>query len=201
MYSPAHYQETDFKKIQELIERNAFATLIAGETISHLPMMLESVAGEPELLCHMARANPQWRELQRAPRAKIIFHGPQAYISPAWYNEAADNVPTWSYAVVHVEGKFELIEKPDEAVAVMEKLIARFEDANGTSWRLPSFRDEVNALMNAITVFKFRGLKFNAKFKLNQKQELDERRNVQRELKQSGDSTAIQLAELMAAFE
>jgi transcriptional regulator len=204
MYSPAHYKSNDVKLIRTLIDENSFATLLTeqgGESVSHLPMILEQEKGAaPELLSHMARANPHWRELQNQVRAKVIFHGPHAYISPAWYSPADDNVPTWSYAVVHVRGNFEVVEDPQAALRIMDLLIARFELDNETQWILPQDRTAVNDLMQAITVFRIKDLEFDGKFKLNQSQGLADRENVSSQLCQSKDTNANRLGELMRSL-
>ena len=39
--------------------------------------------------------------------ALAIFHGPQAYISPSWYQSTREHgrtVPTWNYTAVHMSG-------------------------------------------------------------------------------------------------
>ena len=55
---------------------------------------------------HFARANPQWRMLDRAA-VLLIVPVSSAYVSPSWYESKRDDprvVPTWNYEVVHVHG-------------------------------------------------------------------------------------------------
>ncbi len=53
---------------------------------------------------HWARPNPQWRHRSEM---LMMVHGPSAYVSPGWYpdKEQAARVPTWNYAVAHLQGE------------------------------------------------------------------------------------------------
>ena len=66
MYRPTHFRQDDPAELQALIDSVPFATLVTiaeGRPIaSHVPMMLDADLGpNGTLVCHVARANPQWR--------------------------------------------------------------------------------------------------------------------------------------------
>src|ERR1044071_7134036 len=76
------------------------ATLVThgpdGFRASILPMLFDADDGEHGFLRgHLARGTPQWREVEASIAAGgggagaclAIFDGPDAYISPAWYEE------------------------------------------------------------------------------------------------------------------
>ena len=115
-------------EIVEFIQKNSFATLVS--TISrrpwatHIPLMLsEDKNGEAILHGHIAKANPQWKELQE--EVLVIFQGPHAYISSSWYNH--ENVPTWNYLAVHAYCTIRLIEG-EELMDHLKSLVDRFEE-------------------------------------------------------------------------
>src|SRR2546421_8219004 len=113
MYIPAAFAEPDLTKLHEFVEQNSFSLLVSMVDglpfATHLPFLLERTAGrQGTLVGHVARANPQWRELA-GQTALAIFSGPHAYISPTWY-EAQRVVPTWNYTAVHASGRVEIIE-------------------------------------------------------------------------------------------
>lgn len=199
MYSPPYFQDHRPEIARTLIERDGFATLLTpgGDGISHLPMIIDPSGGEDwSLLCHMARANPHWRELEKIGTAKAIFHGPHAYVSPAWYAPSPGNVPTWNYAVAHVTGTFEIITEPAAAKNALRALVEKFEDKYGTGWSLPDDAPAVDQLMNAIVVFRLKDLRIEGKLKLSQQQTAANRENVMRELaKITGESAEV--ADLM----
>ena len=65
------------------------------------------------LRAHLARANPQWRELAAVDECLVAFQGPQTYISPSLYptkHEHGKVVPTWNYITVHAWGRPRVIE-------------------------------------------------------------------------------------------
>lgn len=202
MYSPGFYRENRDQLILELVREEPFAVLltVGGEQVSHLPILLDSTNGEkPFLFGHMARANPHWRELSEKGRSKVLFQGPHGYISPAWYTPTADNVPTWNYAVVHVTGRFEVIDEPVRAFAEMDRMVMEFESRYKTGWSLPRGEKAVDDLMKGIVVFKITDLQFEGKFKLSQKQSSINRENTMLELKKTGVPELIRLADKMAA--
>lgn len=200
MYSPSFYREERLDWVFPLIEKHSFATLLSGpggESISHLPFLLDRSEGSPILLSHMARANPHWQELRQLGKARVLFQGPHAYISPAWYAPRPGNVPTWNYAVVHVTGDFEVIESEATALKAMDQLVQKFETEYGTGWALPKDGAAIAGLMKNIVVFQIRNIQFEAKFKLGQKiGETDARQTIQG-LRELGGENAIALAAAM----
>ena len=102
------------------IRSHGFATLFThgenGMTATHLPLLLDPDAGpHGHLLGHMARANPQWKDIQG--EALVVFSGPHAYVSPTWY-ETPGTVPTWNYVAVHAYGPLRLVEDRDVDAAL-----------------------------------------------------------------------------------
>src|SRR5215468_11069944 len=81
-------------RFHDFIEAHAFGLLLSthdGEPFAtHLPFLLERDAGQHgTLVGHLARANPQWRDLE-GQQVLVVFSGPHAYFSPTWYE--AENV-------------------------------------------------------------------------------------------------------------
>ena len=200
MYSPAHYTENASDLVDRILDAHGFATLLTYGTsadVSHLPFITDrDNQGRLELWSHMARANPHWRNLEKAGKGKAIFQGPHAYVSPAWYRQVPGIVPTWNYVVVHAEGEFEIISEPGEVRRAMTKLVGKFETDYETGWQLPMDDEKAMGLMKAIVVFKLRNLKLESKFKLSQRLEPADRENVIRELEARGQN---ELADFMAA--
>ena len=127
MYIPDHFNENHPERVAALIEGNPFGTLVTASDgrpcVSHLPFLYERHSGpHGKLSCHLARANPQWRQLAQGQTVLAVFQGPHAYVSPAWY--AAPGVPTWNYAVAHLYGVVRVIEDAAGLAAIVE--LARF---------------------------------------------------------------------------
>src|SRR4051794_6236182 len=116
MYVPSWFARTDPAELFVFMESHSFALLVSTRDGApfgtHLPLLLDRTAGpHGTLIGHMARANPQWRDLDGRP-VLAVFGGPHAYISPSWY-EAENVVPTWNYVAVHATGTFRLADDND----------------------------------------------------------------------------------------
>jgi transcriptional regulator len=80
------------------------------------PFVLKSGESERGVLqAHMARANPQWRELDDQALL-VVFRGPDAYVTPSLYatkKETGKVVPTWNYAMIQARDKANLRDQSD----------------------------------------------------------------------------------------
>jgi transcriptional regulator len=111
MYIPSHFA-ADPADVRRLLSHPAAANLVTmtadGLLATLLPFVYDPSAGEHGALhAHVARNNPQWSS---APigEAMVIVQGPDAYISPSWYQSKAEHgraVPTWNYSTAHVYGR------------------------------------------------------------------------------------------------
>jgi transcriptional regulator len=225
MYSPKHYRSANPEFAYEIMQRFDFATLITTRVttrlmtpsssanelmdasralpqLSHLPLMTEVLPnGEIELVGHMARANPQWKDFAAGP-VTALFQGPHAYISPAWYAPSAGNVPTWNYAAVHAVGRGRVIEDGPKAYAIMQKLTQRFESRYETGWSMAdAVSDEHAKLLNAIVVFRIAVDSLDAKFKLSQNQVAENRSGAIQGLEKIGSDEALALVDLMRRID
>ena len=83
----------------------------------------------------MARPNPQWRSFGDVDEVLVIFRGPDAYISPAWYTDSP-NVPTWNYVVVHAYCRVRLLVAGDPQIHwILEQTVSQYEARFERPWR------------------------------------------------------------------
>lgn len=177
MYLPQSFAETDLAALDALAAGYPFATLITlvdgVPFVSHLPVLYRRDAGGIELRGHWSRANAQWKH---GGEATVVFHGPQAYVSPGWYpdKEAEARVPTWNYAVAHLAGPLRILEDEADLAAIVDDLSVRFEGAVHAAdpahepWRFEFERDAIRTQLRGIVGFSLRPEKVALKFKLNQ---------------------------------
>lgn len=201
IYLPKHYTEARTDLINEIIHKYSFATLISvtddGPVISHLPVLMDS--DRKILLSHCARANPHWKCFKDENPVTVIFSGPHAYISPAWYEPNPDNVPTWNYVAVHVKGTARIVEDPQEAWLLMNKLVQHYETFYGTGWSLLTEPNDTLKMdiQRGITVFEIKMDQVEAKFKLSQKNDSKDRNSIIENLPQFVGEQGKLLAEYM----
>ena len=142
LYIPPAFKVDDLEKLHGHIEAAGLALLITvgddGPLISHLPLYLVR-DGSPygKLVGHLARANPQLKKSRLDLPAVAVFQGPDAYISPRWYQAKREHgkvVPTWNYMVVHARGKLTLFDDRDRLKAAVDRLTSIHEARFGDPW-------------------------------------------------------------------
>lgn len=88
----------------------AFATIAAeGPVLVHAPVL---VTGPDRIRFHVSRGN---RAKLDDRRAIVSVLGPDAYISPDWYADPTDQVPTWNYLAVEAEGPLRRLDEAELA--------------------------------------------------------------------------------------
>ena len=171
LYIPPLFRVEDREAVCDLVEKNAFGTLVSsgasGLHVSHIPFVLEREGDSIRLLGHVARANPQWEALESAQHVVAIFQGPHAYISPSWYANHP-SVPTWNYAVAHAHGKAQLMDEA-ELHDLLMRLSSTYEAASAKPWRMSELApDYVGTMLKSIVGFAIEVERLEGKFKLSQ---------------------------------
>ncbi len=135
MYVPQRFAANDKKVAMAIIENHGFATLITPTKnecqVTHLPLLLDRERNQ--LLGHMARGNEHHRHLEDNP-STAVFMGPHAYMSPNWY--LAETVPTWNYAVVHIQATASLMTDADDLFGLVDQLSRQYESALPNPWKV-----------------------------------------------------------------
>ena len=104
MFIPDTFREEDQDTLIQIMNENAFATLITTDesglpVATPLPFLIALNEDTIMLQAHMAQRNEQWKHLETNPKVLVIFQGPHCYISPSWYKKPG--VPTWDYVTGH----------------------------------------------------------------------------------------------------
>lgn len=201
MYIPASFTMSELPELHAFMRKYSFATLITsgreGMSASHLPLLLDTnVKPHGTLVGHMARANPQWRDI--AGEVLLIFSGPHAYISPTWY-ETPGTVPTWNYVAVHAYGTVELVEDRDRLHDILTRTVSVYERRMPQPWSYDINDPEIDKLLKAIVGFRINITRLEGKAKLNQNHPEERRLKVVQALTAQPDSDAQAIARLVAA--
>ena len=196
IYIPPHFSG-DAATARQLIADHPFATLVTAPGgdihVTHVPLLLDEAG--TSLTGHVARANPHWRLLEAADSV-AVFHGPHAFVSRGWYENPADNVPTWNYATVHVTGRARLQPAAGNR-ATLEHLAARFEPPG-----LPAIdAAKMERLPQGIVAFHLPIRALEVKFKMNQNKTAADRAAVIRGLRAAGAPESVATADWMQAHE
>jgi transcriptional regulator len=208
MYIPAYAKHENPELLTEFIESHPFATCItrSEETsehssevyANHFPCLLEVDAKGPRrIVSHMARNNPQWKQMATGAEVLFIFHGPHAYISPSIYVNKL-NVPTWSYTAVHAYGHAKIIEDSSAIEEILSKTVSFFESPRAKQWAYDLPQEFRQKLVQAIVGFEVEIKRIEGKFKLNQNRKSEDYNAVVGELTSQGDQNSTELLRYMS---
>jgi transcriptional regulator len=173
------------------MERFPLAVLITtgpeGLRASHLPMLHDpEPAPYGTLLGHVARANAQWRDATEGRDALAIFSGPDAYVTPAWYeatHETGKVVPTWNYLAVHAYGTLRAFDDPVRLRGLVARLTVQYETGFAEPWSIDDApADYIETMVGAIVGLEMPVSRLTGKWKLSQNRPEADRLTVESEL-------------------
>jgi transcriptional regulator len=168
-----------------------FATTPDGPRVAHAPVVLSNDA--TMLQFHLARGNALTKHLDGTPVLAVV-QGPDAYVSPGWY-AAADQVPTWNYIAVEMEGAARRLDDA-ELVAQLDTLSAQHEARIAAA--APWTRDKMDPaifgrMTDAIIGFEMRIVAWRPTIELSQNKPAEERERVAAGLDATGHGALAQL--------
>ena len=175
MYLPKHMR-ADHAETALLLAGLRAADLVSitsdGLYATFLPLIHDAAGGEfGRLLGHVARKNEHWR-LEPVGESLVIAHGPDAYITPFWYETKTTTgkvVPTWNYITAHVHGELIVHEDPAWVEWVVRLLTDRYESARAEPWGVDDApRPYVEGQLRAIVGLELRITRMEVKAKLEQ---------------------------------
>lgn len=191
MYVPPHYR-AEGEDLEAFIRAAEFGQLVhvtrdGAPWVTHLPVVCEQRDGQWWVETHLARANPQAKDVEDSP-VLVVLPGPHAYVSPVWYT--VDEVPTWNYLAVHLRGRAERLE--GEAFRQsLARLVARHERDRPGGRELEDYDPEmIQPKLRAAVGLRIRVERLDGAFKLSQEQEAAGRERVAAALDEQGGEAA-----------
>jgi len=201
MHRPDHFRVEDIAQMHALMRARPFAALVSSSANglygTHLPTVLKDDGANGLIECHLARANPHWKDLADGNEALMIFQGPEGYITPNWYPSKALHgkaVPTWNYAVVHAYGRPAVVQDKDWLRRHVTELTTQQEASEAQPWAVSDAPESyVDVMLRGIVGFRFAITRLEGKWKMSQNREIPDREGVVEGLtaRASGDDLAI----------
>ncbi|MEN2747360.1 FMN-binding negative transcriptional regulator [Sphingomonas sp. T9W2] len=149
-----------------------FVTTPDGPRAAQVPVV---TTDDGTLRFHVARANMVTPHLDGAT-ALFVAQGPHAYISPRWYRAGPDEVPTWNYLSVEVEGVVHAIDRAGLRDQI-DALAATFEAE--PQWAVDQIDPrKAEAMLDAIAGFELVPTAWRGTTKLSQNKPADVRARV-----------------------
>lgn len=206
MYCPALFREDRLEVLHAFVRSHPLGLLIShgpsGLLANLLPFVLQAEGTERGVLqAHMARANPQWQELDEQP-VLVVFRGADAYVSPSLYatkKETGKVVPTWNYAMVQVRGKARVRDRVDWLTPQLHALTSGREATREHPWAVTDApADYIEAQKKAIVGLELPIASIEGKWKVSQNQPEANRRSVVAAF--SADESTREMAELVRSY-
>lgn len=206
MYTPPFNRIADSGEIRAMVRAWATAQLVTvDEQGQPLATLLPIVWTGDTVIAHLAKANPQWRDIGDGTPALLICSGPEAYVSPSWYATKAEDgrvVPTWNYSVVHLRGTATVHHDPDWLRTAVEHLTDEHEGQRRDPWSVGDAPEAfVQGQLRGIVGVQVRITAIEAKAKLSQNRSQADRDGVARGLRESGGAGPAAVADAMSAAE
>jgi transcriptional regulator len=205
MYEPPLHRNENLPELHALIRDRVFGLLISngaeGLIANSVPFVLDTDASKLGVLkAHLARANPQWRDLQERPDALVVFQGHDHYISPSWYatkRETGKVVPTWNYAMVQAKGRARIMDEAWLAQQV-EELTRTLEQRRDKPWAVQDAPADFIAMQRrAIVGVEIEILDIRGKWKASQNRPAADREGVIAGLEAMGDDDSRAMAAIV----
>ncbi len=197
MYQPPHFRIADEADSLALIRARPLGLLIThgptGVVANPIPFL---VTDDPHrrLIAHLAKANPQLREIGEGADALVVFQGDDAYVTPNWYatkRETHKVVPTWNYMIVQVRGRARLRPEPEWLRAQIEALTAHQEAPRAQAWAVSDApADFIAGQMKGIVGVEIEIASIEGKAKMSQNRNEADRAGVREGLAGEADPRA-----------
>jgi transcriptional regulator len=225
MYMPRHFTVTDIAHIEAFVDAAQAANLVTFDGTRPVATLLPVIWDRPadlaarasadgaddsagpadygRLLGHIAIANDQWKTAAPGAEALAIVPGPQAYISPAWYEAKARHgrvVPTWNYETVHLTGPVSFHPDPEWLRAFVTRLTVLHEHGREHPWAVTDAPpDYIDGQLRAIVGFELTITSIEAKQKLSQNRSELDRAGVVAGLRAEPGAGPAAIADAMSA--
>ena len=203
MYQPPKFKEERPEVLHDLIRSHPLGLLItsgsSGLNADLVPFLIDAERGV--LQAHISRANPQMKALAEATECLVVFQGPEAYITPSWYEEkqlSGRVVPTWNYAIVQVYGRPLLMEDAEWIRTQITALTEVHEGKRSEPWAVSDAPEEyVQAQIKGIVGIEVEIDRLEGKWKVSQNRPEGDRVGVYEGLTGEGD---VKMADMVAEW-
>jgi len=208
MYLPTQFKEESVPALHAAIRQARIGTLVTlgedGMEASHVPMLVDP---EPTpygtLRGHVSKGNPQWRRTKADVPALAMFLGPNAYITPSWYEtkrQTGKVVPTWNYVAVHAYGTVRFFEDAEPLLDIVTRLTRTHESGRAEPWAVTDApADFIKAQLKGIVGFELPIVRLEGKWKMSQNRPAEDRTGVIEGLRREGGPAEAVVADIVSA--
>lgn len=200
------YQPRDNSDIKALVDAFPLALIVCGKpsdmAVTPIPVQLRcDETGRPDMLVgHFARSNPQLQQLRNNPEALVLMLGPQAYVSPSWFDDRS-MAPTWNYTSLAFHVTMVLEDDPATIRKRIEDLVTAMEAQHHKPWQIDDMGERFAKLASHVVGFHAPIHEVRASFKLGQDERDDVFPDILAGLDASGKRDVVTWMERLAGAE
>ena len=185
MYPPPYYHSDDSTQLRAFLQQHYFGLLLSsGGSLSYtpLPFLFAWHSAGDKAFCHLARHNPQLKQLDGA-EVTIIIQGPHAFVPASCYQQQPA-VSTWNYAMVELKGIARVLDT-EQTLALVRKQEAHSAPAMAQAAQYQQ------RLVKAIVGVEISLSSVTGRFKLSQNKAATEQQAVIAHLQQSEQPVTV----------
>lgn len=200
MYRPAAFVVDDVAALLDVIRGRVFATIAIADgdkiQFAYAPVVLDKHGNFGELRFHLARGNAVCAQAD-GKTLSFSFMGPDAYVSPDWY-ESEGLVPTWNYIAVEATGIAHKLSRAELRQLLIDISAQEEEKLPKPPWTIGKVQEtRIEALLNGIEGFSVPLETLTGKFKLSQDKNPADIAGVIANLEARGDAASVAVANAM----
>jgi transcriptional regulator len=205
MYQPSHFRVEDRAALVDVMRRHPLAQVItagpSGLVANPIPFTVVEEGEVLRLRAHLARANPQWKDIAAGAETLVVFQSTDHYVTPSWYEtkrETGKVVPTWNYVVVQARGAVTVDDSADWLRAQVEQLTGEQEATVNSDWKVSDAPESfMQVMMRGIVGIEMVVSDLAGKFKLSQNRPVADRETVVAGLQAHAAPEALDMAGLV----
>lgn len=185
MYPPAYYHTTDRVQLRAFLQQHYFGLLLSSSgslSYTPLPFLFAWHSAGDKAFCHLARNNPQLKQLNGA-EVTIIIQGPHAFVPASCY-QRQPAVSTWNYALAELKGIARVLNS-EQTLALVRKQEAHSAPA------MAQAAEYQQQLVKAIAGVEISLSSLSGRFKLSQNKAAAEQQAVIAHLQQSEQPATV----------
>lgn len=163
-YPIPHFYSEDKELLFELIVLFPLACVISVEEECIYTSYIPLIQKNGKMVGHVDANNPQAKLLKGGRKVKLIFSGPDAYISPAEF--CTNELPTYNSVRIEIEGTVNSIKEEDLKKEIQS--LTKHMEAKKQAYILTQKEERLHSLMPYIHGFSIDIEKIIGKIKMSQ---------------------------------
>jgi len=203
MYKLPYFTASNQEEVLEFMHQNTFITLVGfdGEFPVATQVPIKTVLdGEAiKLIGHIMTKTDHCKAFELNQNVLAIFTGAHAYVSASVY-ENPQSASTWNYKTVQAKGTIRLL-KSEETYQVIKDLTDKYENESSPAAFNKMSDDYIKKHLKAITGFEILVSNIDHVFKMSQNHSAVNKERIVKNLEQSDDVLAQEVAKEMKRSE